>query len=202
MPEFLIGVSLGVDRNTSALAIIQRQVSTAAKYVVRTLERFPSGESPETVSSRVFDLGLDDDLRDEKVRYYVDTSATGAAALRPFDAKKMLPQGVIVTEGGAMKRVRREVRIPRRDLLTMVKMVVESGRLNISGELDDAVLLRDQLYACSIEPPKGASAWRAGRDEDYLMAVAVPVWYAEQFLPTKKDSFGPMPKGRPAADLW
>ena len=86
------------------------------------------------------------------------------------------------------------------DTLTIALDGYKTNQLAETGSVFDVV-------AESWKKREGAAGLVAffggrGADEDYLMAAAIPVWYAEQFLPTKTDSFGPMPSGRSAADLW
>ncbi len=196
--RFLFGVSIGVDRNTTALAVMERLAGARSIYIVKKLERMAENSSPEMVADRAFAIRMSDDLRDHKVDLFVDISAAGAAALRPMKSLKQSPFGFFITSGTKIARDRREVTLPRRDVVTTGKMLLEGGRLQIAQELEDAVLLRDALLGCPTEVEAGADAWRAGRNEDYVMAVLIPVWYAENYItgsPNRRPR-GPMKFGR------
>lgn len=106
----------------------------------------------------------------------------GSAGLT-FDA-------VTITGGDTQSRAGYgSYRVPKRDLVGGLQVLLQSGRLKIASSLEHAEVLRGELLNFRIKiDPKTAhdsySHWREGDHDDLVLAAALAVWSARKPPPT------------------
>jgi hypothetical protein len=101
-------------------------------------------------------------------------------------ARDLSPRAVAITGGNAMNKDGANYRIPKRDLVTVVTLLLESRRLKIPRSLPLADTLVQELHNFKVTiSPLGHDAygaggeWREGAHDDCVLAVALAVWFGE-----------------------
>jgi hypothetical protein len=193
--SFYCGLDLGQSRDWTALAIVQRHVVGASRgdahYQVRHLERPPLGTSyPDVVELVAKRLRM---LPPKSARLVIDATGVGAPVVdmvRRADLGGIEVTAVTITGGNAVHRNgHRAASVPKRDLVSTLQVLLQSGRLKIAEGLPLARLLSVELlnFRATISlaghDSYGAgadAAWReAGTNDDLVLAVALSCWVAE-----------------------
>lgn len=95
---------------------------------------------------------------------------------------------VTITGGDAVTREAGEYRVPKRDLVSVVAILLENERLKIGPEVPHAELLMRELqnFRCKISASGHDSYaagsgldWREGAHDDLVLGLALAVWYGE-----------------------
>jgi hypothetical protein len=75
-------------------------------------------------------------------------------------------------------------RVPKRDLVAVLQVLLQTGRLKIASALPDADTLQRELLAFEVKITSAANdtygAWREGAHDDLVLAVALACWRGEQ----------------------
>ncbi len=91
---------------------------------------------------------------------------------------------VTITGGDTATHQGSSWRVPKRELVSVAQVLLQSGRLKIAEALPDtAVLTRERLnFQVKINDLAHDSygAWREGTHDDLVLAVALACWAAEQ----------------------
>jgi hypothetical protein len=92
---------------------------------------------------------------------------------------------VTITAGNAFTQEGSHFHVPKRDLATAVKILLDSRRLKISTALSQHALLTRELEDFRVKiNTKTANdsyeAWREGQHDDLVLATAMACWYAER----------------------
>jgi chitodextrinase len=93
---------------------------------------------------------------------------------------------ITITGGDQVTRDGRDTRVPKRDLVGVVQALLQTGRLRIAPDMPlTSVLLAElQNFKATISAAGhdsyGAGAdWRAGNNDDLVLAVALAAWDAQ-----------------------
>jgi len=204
LPEFYAGLDLGQSQDWTALAIVQRHgPAGAVVYHVRHLER-PELGTPypvvvETVAARITALRAVDPP--PTVLLAIDKTGVGAPVV---DLIRRAALGVpllaiTITGGTAVVRDGEEVSVPKRDLVSALQVLLQSGRLKVAESLPLAHALTAELMNFRVKISLGGhdsygagtdGAWReAGTNDDLCLAVGMAVWAAES-RPNRAASVG------------
>lgn len=196
MPRFLVGLDLGQSQDPTALTVIERiEIPSTALapqfyyYDMRFLKRFPLQMSYPDVMKSVNEIITDPRLSGE-IALLVDTTGVGAAVvdlLRLMHLPcKLIP--VLVTFGTSITHDGKRWHVPKRNLATAVRILLESERLKIRTYLKDHILLLKELRAFRIKITKAKNdtyeAWRENDHDDLVFATAMCCWFGERKRPT------------------
>ena len=195
MPDLFAGLDLGKKRDFTAVAVLERSIERRAPspgsssyrdvafYTLRQLDRVRQ-ESYEDVADKVAQL-----LRLRIMRgavLAVDETGVGSAVTDMLRVRSLSPRAVTITGGDRVAKDGYDYRIPKRDLVTTVNVLLESKRLRIPTALPLARTLADELhnFKVTISPlghdSYGAGGeWREGQHDDLVLAVALAAWFGE-----------------------
>jgi len=195
MSNFVVGLDLGQAQDYTAIAIAE--LTHAAEdvaqertiYQVRHLERFKLGTRyPEIVAS-VRSLCNRPPLRDV-ASLVVDATGVGRPVVDLLVDAGLSPVAVSITGGNAVTQDEDGAyRVPKRDLVSAVQVLLQSQRLKIASSLALADLLVKELLAFRVKITADAhdtyGAWRESAHDDMVLAVALACWYGEAHPPVK-----------------
>jgi hypothetical protein len=200
MSIFILGLDLGQAGDYTALAVLEQTWpeldGTTARYDVRHLERMPLGTSyPEVVkqvSERVYALR---DL-DASLTLVVDQTGVGRPVVDLLrDAAlpcRLVP--IMITGGQTVTQTEEQhgwvkttsFHVPKRDLVSVFAVLLQSGRIRVAQDLLAAQLLVQELLNFRVKislagrDSYGAGEeWRDGAHDDLVLAVALAAWYGE-----------------------
>lgn len=215
-PSYIIGVDLGQSSDYTALCVLEctgretgrfthgRGANTGRgwragevspvyehHYAVRFLERLPIGTPYPVQVARVKELWQR--LKAEHNAYptlVVDQTGVGRPVVDMLRAAALAPAAVTITGGDTVARDGQDWRAPKRDLVSVVQVLLQTKRLKIARDLGEAQTLTAELLAFKVSISlKGHDSygndvgpWRENPHDDLVLAVALAAWYAEHEL--------------------
>jgi hypothetical protein len=94
------------------------------------------------------------------------------------------PVPVWITAGERAEGVGDGWRVPKRDLVAVVQVLLQTGRLKLAAGLPEVVTLAGELRAFSVKfTPSGRDVygvWREGEHDDLALALALACWWSER----------------------
>lgn len=195
MPRFFAGLDLGQSADYTALTIADR-ITTGEKraYHIRHLQRFKLGTPYPQIVKVVNALTLN--VKDMELA--IDATGVGAAVVDMFNVAKLsCPSYAIYIHGGdKVTREGNKYRVPKRDLVSVVQVLLQNGALKIAEDLAEAKTLVKELlnFKVTIDPVTAHdsyAAWRENAHDDLVLATAMATWTAEK-----------LPSHRPMAGVW
>ncbi len=200
---YYLGLDLGQQKDYTALAIVEdvapapvRMDSSTKPFRVwavppgavhalhvRHLERFPLGTKYPTIVERVGQR-LHALPADAEVDLLVDATGVGRPVVDMFVKAGMHPTAITITGGTTPSSEHSDWRVPKRDLVSTLQVVLQTERLKVAKGLPDATILVQELLNFQVKITDAANdtygAWREGTHDDLVLAVALTVWRAEQ----------------------
>jgi hypothetical protein len=184
MVRFFVGLDLGQASDYTALAILERsRIENESIYDVRKLERTRNTPYPRIVD-KVTDIMRSAELEDDAA-LVVDQTGVGAPVVDLFRQAGLQPIGVLIHGGDRVTREGGSWRVPKRDLVGTLQVLLQNNRLRVSWKLRLASILTGEMLNFKIKiDPRTAhdsySAWREAEHDDLILATALAAWWAEQ----------------------
>ncbi len=208
-PEIVIGLDLAQANDWTALAVLDRRHGLHGQpYDLIDLQRWrnvaytaiPDRVRPvvaavrQAAVSRNFEMtGTALRLSDPAVALVVDATGVGAPVVdllseAALDAD-LVP--VVIHGGDAVNRADNGgYRVPKRDLVSVLQVLLQQRRLRIAEALPEAGTLARELASFRVTISAGGHdrygagvgdlAWRERPHDDMVLAVALAAWYAER----------------------
>jgi hypothetical protein len=206
-PDFTLGLDLGQQNDYTALCCLQRRDPDAAGepdiYDLTHLERW-RGEPYTATPGRVERVmqairaqhtptkprpGLSR-IYPPSIELVVDATGVGRAVLDVLRGAGLEPVAITITGGDQVtKPALEEYRVPKRDLVSTVAVLLQQRRLRIAAALPLAPTLREELANFKVTITAGghdrygaggdALAWRERPHDDLVLAVALAAWFVE-----------------------
>ncbi len=157
-------------------------------YAARHLERLPLGTPYPAQVERV--KALHDRLKDDTggaPLLVVDQTGVGRPVVDMLRAAELKPVAVTITGGDSVTQDGGDYRVPKRDLVSVVQILLDSDRLTIAERLKARAVLTAELEAFKVSISlKGHDSygndvgpWRENPHDDMVLAVAMAAWYGE-----------------------
>lgn len=203
--SFFVGVDLGRTQDFTAIAVVERAVYqggfsavfVACRKVVqlrlRHLERVPIGTPYPEVVTRVAEITQSEKLTGP-IHLAVDNTGVGVAVVDLLrDARPNATLMPVTITGGDTENVCEGVhRVPKRDLVIGLQVLLQRGGLQIASELKAAPMLLSELMAMQVKISSAGNeqygAWREGRHDDLVFAVALACWAVGKAYPKHKEA--------------
>jgi hypothetical protein len=178
MSQYALGSDLGPVAEFTALAVLEQDRARPTNIAVRHLVRFPPGTPyraiGEAVATTVRDGGLG------RPPIVVDLTAVGPGLL-PMLREAVRPawlDPVILTaaQGSPGKDADGIRRLPKRDLVTTLQLLLQDRRLRVAPTLPEATLLAHELTTFRAKvslSETDAVDWRERPADDLVLAVAL-----------------------------
>jgi len=194
-PRFAVGLDLGQVRDYTAAAVLERvpadpsgQEQTSADgslpmYHLRHLERYPLGTTyPEIVDD--IEALLAEPPLTGRTRLIVDGTGVGVPVVNLFQARGLRPVPIWITAGETTSCKGKIVRVPKRDLVAALQVLLQSHRLKIARNVPEREILVRELLAFRAKITTKANdtyeAWREGDHDDMVFALALAAWFFER----------------------
>jgi hypothetical protein len=153
---------------------------------VRHLERYPLGTKYTAIVERVRELTDTPPLTDKPAVLLVDKTGVGAGVIDHFEHRGIRPTTITIHGGAEVtgERDRPGFKVPKRDLVSAVQVLLQTGRLKVAASLPEAETLRRELlnFRVKIDPRTAHdsySHWREGDHDDLVLATAMACWFRE-----------------------
>lgn len=154
---------------------------------IRHLERLPLGTSYPRVVERVASLLSAEPLASRSTALVVDGTGVGTSVVDSLVEAGLSPISVTIHGGDRVTRGEAEpggFRVPKRDLISAVQVLLQSGRLKIAAGLPETETLQAELLNFKVKiDPKTAhdsySHWREGDHDDLVLSAAIALWFRQ-----------------------
>lgn len=200
MNRYFAGVDLGQSRDYTAIAVVERAERTGVwdpvrctwrktvSLEVRYLERMALGTPYPEVVERVAQVTRSGDLGG-RCHLAVDGTGVGRAVVDLL--RRARPNGVllpaIITSGDRESRAGGYYRIPKRDLIIQLQVLLQCEALRIAAGLEHAAALVAELREMRVKVTSAGheqyGVWREGKHDDLVFAVALACWAAKKVYP-------------------
>lgn len=187
-PKWYIGLDLGQSQDYTALAVMRALLGADGRraYQVGHLERFRLGTSYVDIVAKVKGLLARPELGD-CWELIVDRGGVGRGVVDLIrselagEARRI--KAVTITGGDTDSADPMGYRVPKRDLVHSLKVLLEGGRIQFAGDLADVPVLIHEAMAFQWKiTTAGNDTYNAreGQHDDLLLAVCLATWYAER----------------------
>lgn len=179
------GLDLGQAADRTALIVAEQAGLPAAySYDVRHIERPPLG----VPYPAIVELVAERMARIPRTPLVVDGTGVGRAVVDLFrQIKGLVLVPILITAGDTVTRDEAGYwRVPKRDLVGVVQVLLQSKRLRYSDQLADVRTLMNELatFKATItaagNDTYAGSDWRTGAHDDLVLSLALCLWYAER----------------------
>jgi hypothetical protein len=114
----------------------------------------------------------------------VDATGVGKPILDHLKAGGLSPVGILI-HGGDTVSYNGSWKVPKRDLVGTVSVLLQNGGLRIAKDLRYAPILTDELlrFRVKIDPVTSHDsygAWRDGEHDDLVLATAIACWHGDR----------------------
>jgi len=188
MREYIIGLDLGQAQDYTALAVAERHADTGGnRYDIAWLQRFALGTPyPAIVAAVVALVGRLAAQPDAVVpTLVVDMTGVGRPVVDLFRQGSLAAalHDITITGGDTPTHEGASWRVPKRDLVSVVKVLLGGERLKVASALPEAAMLTRELLNFQVKITALAhdayGAWREGTHDDLVLAVALAAWLGE-----------------------
>ncbi len=181
--SFFLGLDLGQANDYTAITVVESDdTCDPRRYQLRHLDRWrglPYPQIVEKVRAVIKALPVTSQLA-------VDQTGVGAAAVDLLRAARLQANLIpILIHGGDKATHEKEGwRVPKRDLVGVVSVLLETGRLRIAARLPQAKTLLAELrsFRVTIDPATahdGYSAWREKDHDDLVLSASLALYVSE-----------------------
>ncbi|MEX0822685.1 MAG: hypothetical protein WD021_11100 [Rhodothermales bacterium] len=203
MNRTFIGIDLGTINDFTAVAVVQRygeQKTIIARgdrpvvqekwrfkeYRVLHLERY-LGEPYTAIVEKIRALLERPELKGS--RLVVDGTGVGRPVIDLLVEKGLQVTPIIITGGSTwtedVVNGQHEYRVPKRDLVGVLQVLLQNRQLKIPGSIDlkDQLVTEMQNFKVKLNAETGHASfehWRSSDHDDLVLAVALPCWLMER----------------------
>jgi hypothetical protein len=210
-PMYIAGLDLGQVSDSTGLIVAEVTTTDGEhQYDVQHIERVPLGTRyPNIVDHACATMAVLHDRIPRPALYLaVDQTGVGRAVGDMLvQANPLVDQLALITITGADLVNGDAVdgwRVPKRDLVSVVQVLLQTGRLRIANQLPMATELTNELLGFRVKislaghDSYGAGEdWRSAPHDDLVLALALACWFGETMLLS-----GPVWWTGDAADDW
>jgi hypothetical protein len=201
MSDYVIGLDLGQASDYTALAVVERAAGDRPSLTVNYLRRWPLGTSYPEIVANVAALVERSPLDWPAVA--VDETGVGKAVVDLFRQAQLKARlhPVLITPGHATSSAMGSWHVPKKQLVSTLQALLQSGRLRIANLPERELLVRELLafrVKVSAAGNETFEAWREKDHDDLVLAVALAAWLAEWCRPFDPP---PLPDSAPKSCL-
>ena len=182
-PFFVAGLDLGQAADYTAIAILEVVDGNPAAYHCRHLQRYPLGTPYPEIVGNVRTL-LDDPTLRGRCLVVADATGVGAPVVDLLFAVGVPCVAVNIHGGDTVIGGGNRWKVPKRDLVGILQVLLQTERLKFAADLPEAPTLINELlsYRVKISPLTAHDSYNAreGAHDDLVLAVALAAWYPEK----------------------
>jgi hypothetical protein len=198
--RYFVGLDLGQAADYTAFAVLERQVTLGeldrvtyerpevVSLRLRYVERMALGTAYPTVVERMHEVVGSSELSGR-----CDLVADGTGVGRPVvDLLHNARLGcrvwaVSITAGERESYSDGYYRVPKRDLVTGLQVLLQRGALQIAGKMRDGEILLREMREMRVRVTDGGreqfGVWRSGEHDDLVLAAALSAWASTKVFP-------------------
>jgi len=184
---YVLGLDLGQARDYTAISIARRtEQNGKGHYALQHLERCALGTPYPAIVQRI--TGLDRKIREGPYwgdcRVVVDATGVGRPVVDLLeDVRGLDVYPVTITGGDEVNRDGNWFRVPKRELVSGLQVLLQTERLKIARELPYAETFVTELRDFRVKITESGNdtygAWRDGSHDDLVLSVAIACFVGE-----------------------
>ena len=195
--KFTVGLDLGQRQDPTALTAIEHAEGDEAPYHCRHAQRFELGTPYPEIVEAVRELIRRPEMKVHRRSWgpkrgaliepnlVVDATGVGAPIVEMLREEGLSPIAIWITGGDSVGKDGREYRVPKRDLVSTIQALLQSGRLKFAEQLPFREVLTEELqkFRAKIDVDTGNASfehWRERDHDDLVLALACACWHAER----------------------
>lgn len=198
--DLYMGVDLGQSHDYTAITVVERihrrrDGETRVIYRLGHLDRLQLGTSyPEQVETikqlRERLLGNSvhiggEATREASVEIIVDATGVGRPVVDMLQKEGLKVRPVVITGGDKETHTDGFYRVPKRNLVSVGQVLLQTGRLVIQRTLPLAGLLTKEMFAFKVQVSRAGhdsygNDWRENDHDDLVLAALLAVWWPER----------------------
>jgi hypothetical protein len=195
--RYLLGLDLGQAMDFSAVVVAERHApphghrgvphgaQLQATYDVRYIKRWALGTPYPAIVQDVATLVTHPPLAGDST-LLADFTGCGRPVLDMMRQQGLTPRGIAIHGGDRVTQDGMDYRVPKRDLAAVVACLLQQQRLRIAARLPETPILTQELltFKVKIDPQTAHdaySAWREQDHDDVVLALAMALWWGEQY---------------------
>ena len=182
-PKYTLGLDLGQAKDYTALCVLERHgEEPQAIYHARHLQRFALGTPYPAIVASVAEMLKQPSLSKEKVRLAVDETGVGAPVVDMFRQARLEATlyPIHITGGATVNHERVVEYVPKRHLVSVVQVALQTDKLKVASALPEAQMLVRELQNFQVKITDAANdtygAWRENAHDDLVLAVALALY--------------------------
>jgi hypothetical protein len=190
-PTFYLGLDLGQASDFSALVVLETADAAPPRtYAGRHLQRWSLGTPYPTIASESAQLAAHIGRQTGRdVVLAIDATGVGRAVVdllqrEPMRRVQVWP--ILITGGDTVSRDGTFWHVPKRDLVGVVQVALQTSRLKIASALPEAHTLTGELANFQMKFSAAGhdmyGAWREGTHDDLVLALACALWCGEHLV--------------------
>jgi len=193
LKHYFAGLDLGQSKDFSALAVIERTgaASDDHEYNCVFLKRWQLRTSyPSIVSETVSIMNSPEMQAYGEPVIVVDATGVGTPVVDLFRSERMKAdlKTAQITSGADETHENGTYRVPKRNLVSVIQVPLQQGRLKVASMLPEASTLAGELQNFQVRVISDSAsdtygAWREGTHDDLVLAVALALWAAGSWKP-------------------
>jgi hypothetical protein len=177
---YIVGVDLGQAADYSALVVAEH---TDQQYRVRHIKRWALGTGYPAIVASVQAMLLRAPLLGHSA-LIVDHTGCGRPVVDMLRQAGLALLAVSIHGGDNVSFHHMDYRVPKRDLVGAVQVLLQQGRLQIAEALPLTPILTSELQAFRVKiDPQTAhdsySAWRERDHDDLVLSLGLCCWWGE-----------------------
>lgn len=205
MVKFFIGLDLGQTGDYTALSVLEMTTDKNGRnYAVRRLERIRGASYPD-IASKTEVLLRSPPLASNSA-LVLDQTGCGRPVFDMFVKAGLKPTGISIHGGDATNHEGNSWRVPKRDLVGILQVLLQTNRLKVASKLKLGPVLQAEMlnFRVRIDPATAHdsySSWRESDHDDLVLSVAMAAWYAETQRPKPQPRLV-IPRAEPIVPAW
>jgi hypothetical protein len=179
----ILGLDLGQAQDFTALCGLEQTVRADGPndYACRYLARFPLGTPYTSIVSEVAKIARQ---VPPNASLAVDMTGVGRPVVEMLRAQlPIVIWPITITAGLQHAQDEDGWKVPKRELVSVVQLLLQAKRLTIAKQLPDAALLSKELATFQTKITTAGhetfGAWREGAHDDCVLALAIAAWVGE-----------------------
>ena len=202
--RFFVGLDIGQAQDYTAMSVLERIVAEdkasarsaddfpeaeKAVYHLRHIERAGLGTPYPRIVARVKEL-MESELLKGDSFLVVDATGVGAPVVDLLRNEGLNPVPVIITSGDSVTRGNWSYHVPKRDLVNVLQVLLQTGRLKIAQGVAETRTLVNELLNFKVRinlrtAHDSYESWREGAHDDIVLSVALACWFGEIYTPPR-----------------
>jgi len=194
-PAYIAGLDLGKSADYTALCVLEAHgMGPEAAHHCRHLQRFKLGTSYPHIVSVVRELCRREPLRSNKPLLAIDQTGVGAAVVDIFKQAEInaVLRPILIHGGDSVVYESGVWRVPKRELVGVAQVALQTGRLKIAAELPEVSILTQELQNFQVSiSNSGFDSYeaRTGKHDDLVLSLAMALWLSGRRRPQENVAY-------------